>query len=171
MPSTRTPKGTYTRPTPDWFTDALAYAGGFWTDPGGAFQSFSTFSLYNNDNQGRFLQVYFMSAFWNGASIILGDIFPGTFGTLVANASSVNPQIGQPPGQVFLKSTVVVGSPPNPDITAPTFFFGLGFASAGIGYGAPLAIIPVGQSLRLSNDFVSAESGLTFWYTYIAANK
>ncbi len=171
MPSTRRPKGTYVRPTPDWFTDVLAYAGGFYPDPGGAFQSFSTFSLFNNDNQGRFLQLYFMSAFWNGASIIFGDLFKGSFGTLARNGASVDPLQPSPPGQVFLKSTVVVGSPSNPDITAPTFFFGLGFASAGIGFGAPLAIIPVGWSLRLSNDFVSAESGLTFWYTYLAANK
>lgn len=171
MPSTRRPKGTYTRPTPDWFTDALAYGGAFYPDPGGAFQSFSTFSLFNNDNQGRFYQVYFFSAFWNGASIILGDIFPGTFGTLAANCQPVNPQVGDFSGQIYLKSTVVGGSPANPDITKPSFFFGLGFASAGIGYGAPLAIVPVGSSLRLSNDFVSAESGLTFWYTYLAANK
>lgn len=171
MKSFRTPKGTYTRPTPDWFTDQLAYVGGFYPDPGGAFQSFSTFSLFNNDQIGRSFQVYFLSAFWNGASIILGDLIPGSFGTLAANASSVNQQVGAPPGALFLKSTVVGGSPSNPDITAPTFFFGLGFASAGIGYGAPLVIIPPGYSFRLSNDFVSAESGLTIWYTYLGFNK
>lgn len=171
MASYRRPKGTYVRSTPDWFTDALAYGGGFYPDPGGAFQSFSTFSLFNNDRQGRLLSVYFFSAFWNGASIILGDIYPGSFGTYLADASSVNPLIGAPPGQIFLKTTVVGGSPPNPDITQPSFFFGLGFASAGIGYGAPLAIIPVGSSLRLSNDFVSAESGITFWYNYLDTAK
>ena len=156
----------FTRPAPDWNSDRLAYAGGFWNDPGGAFQSFSTFSLFNNDNQSRFLKVYFLSAFWDGAAIILGDIINGSFGSSIAAANSVNPQVGQPPGLIFLKSTVVAGSPPNPDIVTPTFFLGLGFASAGIGFGGPLAIIQPGFSLRLSNDRVSAESGITFWYTY-----
>lgn len=170
MASFRRPRGVYVRPTPDWNSDSLAYAGGFYPDPGGAFQSFSTFSLFNNDNAGRSLQLYFFSAFWNGASIIFGDIFKGSFGTLVSNGANVDPRQPAPPGQVFLKSTVVIGSPSNPDITAPTYFFGLGFASAGIGFGAPLATIPQGFSLRLSNDFVSAESGLTFWYTYLPTN-
>ncbi len=167
MASHRRPKGVYIRNTPDWRTDALAYGGTQYPDPGGAFQTFSTISLYNNDQTGRAFQVYFISAFWDGASIILADLFYGTFGSFAASCSPISPSMANPPGQIFLRTDVVVGNAPNPNPITPTLYLGLGFASAGIGFSAPLVIVPQGYSLRLVNNIRSAESGATFWYTYL----
>jgi hypothetical protein len=166
----RRPKGTYTRPTPDFFVNTLSFAGAYQPITGAGFQVFTTISLFNNDNTGRSLLVYFISAFWDGAAVIFSDLFQGTFGSLAATATPVNPLSPTPIGQVFIKATTVAGSPPNPDITAPTGFLGLGFASAGIGFGAPLYIVRPGQSLRLSNDQRAQEAGCTFWYNYMDPN-
>jgi hypothetical protein len=165
--SRRVPQGTYVRNTPDAFPNDLAYVGAYNFPSPYAYETFSTFSLYNDDSLGRNFAVYFITSFWNGAAVAFIDQYQGTYGSFVRNASSPRSLTGRQPGQIYLKSTTVGGSPPNPDITDPTAFLGVGFASSGIGQNFPLFIVRPGFSLRCSNDQVSAEAGITFWYSFV----
>lgn len=170
MATKRKPKGVYNRNTPDWFSDEVGVAAAYVYAGGLGFTQFTTISLFNNDTAGRSLQVYFISAFWDGAAVILVDQVKGTFGAKVSDATPLSPALNAPPGQCWVQRTPGAAGAPNPDISTPIGAIGLGFASGGVGYGAPMFVVPQGNSLRFSNDMIAAEAGITFWYTYLTGS-
>lgn len=169
MASFRKPKGTFTRPAPDWFADNLAMIG--WQDlqaSGGSGGFVFTFSLFNNDTIGRNLWVYRVAGSWDGTAGILCDYFHGIFGSQVSVASAVNPRNATPPGVLYEQRTHYPLGGLVPDIPNPLTVISSVFTAANVGGDWPLFIIPPGFSARFSNDEFCQDAGIGIWYVPFA---
>jgi hypothetical protein len=98
MGTWRRPKGTYVRPTADWFTDRAATVGGAF-DPNAVLAT--TLDLYNNATDGTNLHVYRLWGFNDAAGHYGVTTLKGHGANFMRNASPVI--VGNPilPGQLY----------------------------------------------------------------------
>ncbi len=157
MISSRVPKGIYSRNTPDWFIDSLAWGGGE-----ASFGSGENFvGLNNNDNAGRILYVYGLTA--STTSVDGMHVENSNYQTIypIANCVSAQPTSGAPPGQIVFGEITV---PP----TTGNFFNTLASAAPQLQMFAdwPLFIVPVGYTLLVAGVTDACDVSAAFWYVY-----
>jgi len=142
----RSPKGVYTRGTNDWFQSSAATACGIvQTGTNG----FKVLYLYNNDQRGRLLSVYSITASLDedqGFAVGLINSFTGTQETAPFGCFPINPLLPAPSGQVF-GDTINFSGGQLIAITSSAFNdFSLSNQN-----NAPLVLIPPGWSLFAAN--------------------
>lgn len=171
MPSYRRPKGVYSRPTLDWFSDQVCTgAGAFQTFPLSGTGNDIHVSLFNNDTLGRLLYVYAISCGNDSAENLYCAFHAGTVGNFFAAGMSVNPSLGTPPGQIFLDVRTGTGSTPLAPPSDPYTQIPSGFNSSTIVAPFPLFILPKGYSIVVSPDFSGQSLGASFWYIPLQGN-
>jgi hypothetical protein len=164
MASFRKPKGTYVRPTGDWFSANLC-SGAWYDDTAGA-ATYLWIGLYNDDNLGRSLYILGISAAMDGANVMAGVVVKGTLGSQVAACVNVNPNTGAPPGKIYSRRTGPA-APPSVGQAVPAgmaFLIGTSFGSPQYTPPFPICILPQGYSCFVVSDFQTIDGGASFWY-------
>lgn len=107
----RRPRGTYVRPTPDWFSANAAAVFGFGN---GGTGSDPAVLLYNNDTLGRSLFVFGFGATNDGSEVVNWSFFNGPGFQLYAsgNPFPIDPVIAQPVGQLYSGLTAAQDAAP-----------------------------------------------------------
>jgi len=165
MASFRKPRGAYTRTTPDWFSDVTCSGGWFDSDSSGI-GHYKWIGLYNDDNAGRILYVYAISASWDGANSIAMVSIAGASGSEVNHGVNIQPAVGFMPGSVrFFQTGPPAMTTPIAPPAGTVGVIGNGFVVSNIQPGFPIAKIPTGYSLMLTGDFNTLSAGAGFWYT------
>jgi hypothetical protein len=164
MASFRRPRGTYVRPTGDWFSSKLA-SGAWYVDVLPAASQYLWIGLYNNSSLGQLLYILSISAAMDGANVMAGVVQKGAIGAKVADCVSVNPLNGGPPGQIFMQQTGTPGSTTPQAVPANTaFLIGTSFGSPQFTPAHPVCILPYGYSCTIVSDFTTSDGGVSFWY-------
>jgi hypothetical protein len=172
--SHRKPKGIYTRNTPEWFIDKLAWAYGV---ADSNFATTTIFGLFNNDTSGRTLYVYRMRLVLIGGGHLFLRVFQEDLATNfdlsvtpdVQPGRAVNPQLAMPPGQWKGGGT---STPPPLDATLYRIYITESPSGPILGEYLeqaqfPLWILPTGYSLELFGDQTTQFVSGAFWYTYL----
>jgi hypothetical protein len=169
MPSSRRPKGTYVRPTMDWFISSSAYIGGL---ASGDFHSNAPFmSLYNNDTNGGYLYVYRAIISSNEFTQVYIDQQQGFTvpydpapATATPTPFPLNPLNASPPGLLAIGNWLPTLRP----ATAPTQLEAPGQGIVfSVDSSAPIWIIPATWTLNVYTISSDDEITATFWYTYL----
>lgn len=171
-PSGVSPKGVLTRPAPDFFDDNMGIGAWSYLTTLPTTFTYVAVSLFNNDNQGRVLKVYGITAEADGGAGMQASWFKGSFGTLVGPCSSIRPDLGAPPGLIYKDVLIVPAefSPNTMPLNPAVGIIGIsGFDSNTVLSPFPIFIIPVGWSLVLVNLETSSQGGAGFWY--LVANE
>jgi hypothetical protein len=163
------PKGTLSRIAPDWFADNLYSIA--WYDievPVVNFTQFGAFGIFNNDIQGRVARVYGITV---GSSAGGGSMLfwqHGTIGAQVTTAQAIRPDY---PAPLVTGWNLDLSIPRTTPVVFP-FNFGPGFGMIGnSGFDSatsisnfPLAIIPVGWSLVISQPQAGPPFSYGAWF-------
>jgi hypothetical protein len=170
MATYRRPKGSYTRPTPDFFTRQMAIVGGGFTLSSA---NDVVFTLFNNATTGEYFHVFKIWVFNDGEGSNAMSTQSGHGATFVSNAFPVVFDSPAPFGQLYQDQAAQVV----PALTIyPTavpygsYFVGGDEAAAQHPLGAqgPIAVIPPGYSLsiRSLNSIGNTNNslGVTFYY-------
>lgn len=99
MATYRRPKGSYTRATPDFFSDRAATVGAFYW-PSTVLST--TFDLFNNARDGSSLHLWAAFVGNDAAGLYSATQIKGHGGTLAANATAVITASAQLPGQLYI---------------------------------------------------------------------
>jgi len=164
MASYRKPKGTYVRPSPDWFINQLA--SGSWYNDQQVGTQYASIGLFNNDTLGRKFYIYGISVGTFNANTAYGVVLNGTFGSLVTSCVSVDASLPAPPGQIYF-TRFGPAAPPNVTLAQPAgtrFNLGSGYTKVDVFQDWPICVLPVGYSLNIQSSLQSAEWSTSFWY-------
>lgn len=172
MPATRSPKGTYVRSTPDWFTLDLCTVGGSDGANVTPANSWETFSLYNNDTASRNFYIYAVSLQIDTAYYMVWDMIQTAFGTQLATARYVHDIFTTAPGVLGFHQTPYSSGTEyvNPDIGAGFGCVAAAFNGTLSTAGFPLWIIKPGYSLRVGINYPSTINSVNFWYVLSGSN-
>ena len=173
MPTYRRPKGSYTRPTPDFFSDRAATVGGVYVAaaPNGV-----VFDLYNNATDGSALHVW---KFWVGNEA--GEAYGvtrihGHGANFLQNSVPVFTDGPQLPGQLYQDTIapLFTGIPAPPGFVQSDAFIGDNVAGTVDIYGSPgpLCVLAPGYSLRVygitGTGYINpTQIGVTFYFLAI----
>jgi hypothetical protein len=166
-PSGTHPQGVLTRAAPDFFDDNIGVGGARLAFPQPSGGNYIAVSLFNGDNQGRAFKVYGIYTTGAGGEG-LGFWYAKTpLGTLNSFPQAIRPDLGAPPGQIWMATSL--GNPNNtPNPFTPTQLFAAigcsGFDSATVLSPFPLFVIPAGYCLIGSNLEETFNTGCFFWY-------
>ena len=165
--STRKPKGTYVRSTPDWFVGSLAIAG---INTGTLLTNYSAAALYNNDSLSRYFYVYRMlvTAFTSG--YLYAQVFNRNIGVNPIPAQPLDPTKANPPGVA-----TAIFAALDPALTTAPFqieFDGVLNTMAAsvlqIADNFPIFIVPPGWELEVWAGAAQITMNAVWWYTYTA---
>lgn len=147
--STRTvPQGSYGRVGPDWWIGSAATGGGAYTSSAG---NNAQVSLYNNDDQSRYLWVY---AIWvgNDADFVYTiDAQAGTSGSKLGDCAAVLVGQALPPGNIYGSDAPNIPSNNEPQAAARIFGNNVTGSTDVWQPGAPIAVLPPGYSLLVTS--------------------
>lgn len=152
MGTHRTPKGSYVRPTADFYIDRAASAGALVS----VVQTniVPCIDLYNNATDGSYLHVYGVNMSTGGAGPAALRRLSGHGANLLGGNTPVIITAGALPGVLYwdkTAATVIWPSGVAPDggtDVAPYYFNDLTSAVDYFNFGGPLCVIPPGYSLR-----------------------
>jgi hypothetical protein len=167
--TTRKPKGSYSRNTPDWFVDNACVVAGAFSNVG---TGDVAFDLFNNSNVGEYLHVYRLYVFNDAQGEWGWDAINGHAGTFVTNGFAVLDSGRQMPGALYQSVQTSLFSTDTP--FPPTAQGARGWVGdetgtlPDIGFDAPIQIISPGNSMRvrtrISSFFGSLGLSATFFY-------
>jgi hypothetical protein len=170
VPSHRSPKGVYSRSSPDWFGDRTCFVGDF-TDIGSTGYYTSTWFLTNNDAQGRYFALFALSLYTDGSDATLVGYPETPAGTLVTPPRYIRLDQGQAPGKFSRLDTLVGGGNSiNTDVKHIITALPSLFAGALIEYGAPLWLLPANATMAFGSEFPAGPAAIAIWYTLLAGN-
>lgn len=166
MASSRNPKGVYVRNTPDWFSQNLCVIGDY---DGVALDAdtVTTWSLLNNDQQGRYMYIHAVNGYGDNALAFLLSWPASAGGSIVQTGQFVRLDQGGAPGALYRRiDTPPMGSTfnsfvPNPQM-AITDFNG---SMIQLG-GAAMWIIPTGSFLVAGSSPAGGNNFFTCWYSF-----
>lgn len=172
MASQRRPKGTYTRPTPDWFAgDVCCGAAEIQNDPLVPGGNFYRIALFNNDGRSRKYYVFLINLASDFAVFYYGSLHPGAFGNRFADCFNIDPSNGQFTGEIRTLTGGSFNDPPFPPPPADPFVtFPASAASGSVGSNGPLFILPVNYSLVISSNSSVNQIAVAFWFVPLATN-
>jgi hypothetical protein len=154
----RRPKGSYVRPTGDFFIDRAATVGGFFV-PSALLNT--SLDLYNNATDGSNLHVYRLWVHNDAETLYFATRVKGHGATLMQNAVPVVVGAGALPGQLYYDTQPQLGATfPVDTPLSDAYYFGdeSGF-QAGFAAPGPLAVILPGFSFRVQTALKAAITG------------
>lgn len=157
MATYRRPKGSYTRPTPDFFVDQLAYSSGQVNGGGGG--AGVSVSLFNNDPQSRHFHLYGLWPNDSNFQQLYAAVYAGPFGTEYDHAYPVITDNPQPPGLIYTG-----GTPAGLNLVNQPLTWQGDQPTAPILSQWPISVIPPGYSFIVYNGFASAALIVSFWW-------
>jgi len=170
MATYRRPKGSYNRPTPDFFADRAATVGAFYW-PTAAVST--TFDLYNNASDGSSLHLWAAFVGNDAAGLYAATQLKGHGANFARNSTAVITASGQLPGQLWIDTQAPQFStlPWDKDtIYADAWVLDNEAGSLdNLHSGGPICIIQPGYSFRVYPLISSAQSGgdvmaVTFYF-------
>lgn len=176
MATHRNPKGVYSRPTSDFYSDHAAAVGSSFYNGGGVNNyTFYNCSLFNNSNTGAYLFIQRIDYFQDGATSALMKFAGGSYGSFVCNGQSAYSDRGTPPGALYVNAVNTGVSVFNTAIggSGAAGLFGLGEAgstSSAYFFGHPLVLAP-GMSLIIYPNFPGADASVGFYYVWLAGTN
>ena len=170
MASYRKPRGTYTRPTGDWFYQKLGTAGWAAGTSTGNFGN-ATVGFLNNDTLGRKLHIYGLSFEFSGGNNVMISLINGPVGTHRMDAVSIDPTGPAMPGAVYSQEfgsialPVFAGIPPG-FVTAAGLTAGQWYQFA----THPIFVLPFGWQLQGVGDYASSQYSMGVWFIPFGAD-
>lgn len=159
MTTHRTPKGVYSRNTPDFFDYHGAFAG---VSQLGSAANFTSVGLYNNATDGSYLHVYRVIISTVAGSNVIAQVKPGTFGTIAFAGVPLRADQHTPPGMGYFNNGTALSSNSGfpwqivmPSSCLPLFD------------AAPLFVIPPTYQLTMQNSPVNTFLFVTWYYTWL----